>query len=261
MRELAHGNGGRVELVGLVDDSTPSPGSQSLILGKTSQLGQIVDTMRPDLVALVPGCNRPETFSQLLDAASAGFRVLELSQFYEHAFGRLPVRALTRAWFMSVLHLYQRPYSRLVKRFLRPRGCEPSARGGAPLWPILVVLARSTRGPIFVRQTRVGEHGRVFTMYKFPDHVRGSGASRTGGLGLARGTRASREPATSCGDSASMSCHRFGTSSRETCQSWGPGQSDPSSSTNSMRPCPLDPSQPGQTRHNGLGPDQPGLHR
>jgi len=167
IRDLSHGNGGRVQLAGIVDDGSSPEGGRSLILGTTSQLGRIVETVRPDLVALVPGCDRPQTFAQLLDSAATGFRVLELSQFYEHAFGRLPVRDLTRAWFMSVLHLYQCPYSKFVKRGADLVGVALLLVVVIPVWPVLILLARSTPGPTFVRQARVGEHGRIFTMYKF----------------------------------------------------------------------------------------------
>ena len=39
---------------------------------------------------------------------------------------------------------------------------------GLPFWIVLAVLVRSTSpGPAIYRQTRVGQHGRVFTMYKY----------------------------------------------------------------------------------------------
>ena len=59
---------------------------------------------------------RPEVFAQLLGVADAGFQVVGLPEIYEFAFGRLPVEELTPAWFMSVLHAYNRPSSLLAKR-------------------------------------------------------------------------------------------------------------------------------------------------
>jgi lipopolysaccharide/colanic/teichoic acid biosynthesis glycosyltransferase len=37
----------------------------------------------------------------------------------------------------------------------------------APLMPVLALLVRMTPGPVILRQTRVGEYGRQFTIYKF----------------------------------------------------------------------------------------------
>ncbi len=166
MKEFRQGGGGRFTLAGIVDDGHPHA-VESLLLGTTAELSRIVATTRPDLVALAPGCNRPEAFAQLLDSATSGFKVLELSQLYEHAFGRVPVRELTRAWFMGVLHLYQRPYSRLAKRTMDVAGAVFLFLLDAPIFPLLVIVVRRTGRPILLKQNRVGEHGELFTMYKF----------------------------------------------------------------------------------------------
>ena len=166
IQELAEPSNRRFQLVGIVDHESSGWG-KSLVVGPASELPQIVKNLRPDLVVLAPGCNRPEAFAQLMDAASEGFRVLELAQLYEYAFGRVPVLDLTQAWFMSVLHLYQRPYSRFVKRLSDVLGAALLLLVTAPLFPVLVLAVRSSRGPVFLRQTRVGEHGQLFTMHKF----------------------------------------------------------------------------------------------
>ena len=167
IRELNVSNETRFQLVGVVDDERDAQNRGALVLGTTAELRRIVNEVRPDLVALAPGCNRPETFTHLLESAASGFRVLELAQFYEHAFGRVPVRDLTRAWFMSVLHLYQRPYARYTKRTSDLVGALILLVLAAPVFPILALLVRFTKGPVFLRQTRVGEHGELFMMYKF----------------------------------------------------------------------------------------------
>jgi len=165
--EFQRRRGLRFELAGIVDDDAHPQARSSLLLGTGADLPQIVADVRPDLVALAPGCNRPETFARLLDAAQHGFKVLELAQLYEHAFGRVPVRELTRAWFMSVLHLYQRPYSAFAKRAADIVGALVVLLLAFPLLPLLAIVVFRTGRPIVLRQTRVGEHGRLFDMYKF----------------------------------------------------------------------------------------------
>jgi exopolysaccharide biosynthesis polyprenyl glycosylphosphotransferase len=162
-RELHFEDDRRFVLVGIVNDQ----GDGSFVVGSTDDLPDILATTKPHLVVLAPGCNRPEVFSQLLDAAASGFRVVELAQLYEHAFGRVPVRDLTHAWFMSVLHLYQRPYSKLAKRTTDVVGAVTLLLVAAPLFPLLALVVRRTGPQILLRQQRVGEHGKVFTMYKF----------------------------------------------------------------------------------------------
>jgi exopolysaccharide biosynthesis polyprenyl glycosylphosphotransferase len=167
-RDIRVGQGGGYEVVGIVHDAD----EQALyggvpVLGRMSALGEVITEHRPDIVVLAPGPDRPQTFGRLLEAAEAGFRVVELAQFYEHAYGRVPVRDLTRAWFMSVLHLYQRPYSHVAKRTVDLIGACVLLVVTLPLLPVLALLVRQTPGPAILRQLRLGEHGVIFTIYKF----------------------------------------------------------------------------------------------
>jgi hypothetical protein len=62
-----------------------------------------------------------------LIAGHLDLRVLSVPDFYEHAFGRVPVEHVAPAWFMSVVHLHRRPYPRVVKRlFDVPSRCSCS---------------------------------------------------------------------------------------------------------------------------------------
>ena len=90
-----------------------------------------------------------------------------MPEFYEQAFGRLPIRHLTPAWFMSVLHLYQRPYTRVVKRTFDLILASIGLVILAPLFPLIALLVRLTPGPAIYRQVRLGEGGRPLTILKF----------------------------------------------------------------------------------------------
>ncbi|MDX1419269.1 MAG: sugar transferase [Rubricoccaceae bacterium] len=60
---------------------------------------------------------------------------------------------------------------------------------GLPLWLLLGALVRlSSPGPAIYRQTRVGQHGRPFTMYKFRTMVNGAEAA-TGPVWAQKGDR------------------------------------------------------------------------
>jgi exopolysaccharide biosynthesis polyprenyl glycosylphosphotransferase len=135
--------------------------------GEIDILPEALERTRPDLVVLAVSEHRPEAFEYLLDAASAGFRVVGLPEFYEHAFGRVPVATLTPSWFMNVLHLYHRPYSRLAKRGFDVVVASVGLVLTAPLFPLLALLVKRTPGPVIFRQTRLGEGGRPFTIFKF----------------------------------------------------------------------------------------------
>jgi len=168
IRDIRIGHGGGYEVTGVVHDADDQPFYGGVpVLGRSTDLHEIVAEHRPDIVVLAPGPNRPQTFGRLLEAAEAGFRVVELAQFYEHAYGRVPVRDLTRAWFMSVLHLYQRPYPKVAKRSVDLIGSCVLLIVTLPLLPLLALLVRRSPGPIILRQLRLGEHGKLFTIFKF----------------------------------------------------------------------------------------------
>jgi exopolysaccharide biosynthesis polyprenyl glycosylphosphotransferase len=156
------------DVVGFVDDDRDSETVAGLPLhGKVADLQAIIASQKPDIVVLAVAQNRLEVFKHLLGSAGSGFRVAELSQFYEQAFGRVPVRHLTAAWFMSVLHLYQRPYTRIAKRAFDTVVASIGLILTAPLMPVIALLVRRTPGPIIFRQNRLGEGGNIFTIYKF----------------------------------------------------------------------------------------------
>lgn len=137
------------------------------VLGGIDDLPAVIDRERPDLVVLAVDQDRPAFFQRLLDAAEARFRVVELPQFYEHAFGRVPVREVNGAWFMSVLHLYRPPYSRAAKRSFDLAVAVAGLAISVPLLLLLWLAVELTPGPAVLRQERIGENGKRFMMCKF----------------------------------------------------------------------------------------------
>jgi exopolysaccharide biosynthesis polyprenyl glycosylphosphotransferase len=137
------------------------------VLGTFADIQRVVDEQRPGLIVVGVQRNRPEVFAELLEVAGAGFRVVGLPEFYEHVFGLLPVRQLTAAWFMSILHLYQRPYSANANRVFDLIIASLIVIAFLPLFPLTFLLIAFTPGAVIYRQTRIGENGRPFTIYKF----------------------------------------------------------------------------------------------
>ena len=167
-RELQKTPTAPFEVLGFVSDGgTLDADIEASMIGHIDELTDIVHDLLPEIIVMAVDRNRPAIFGPLLDSADAGFRVVEAAQFCEHAFGRVPVREIQRAWFMSVLHLYQQPYSRLTKRMFDIVGATIGLLLSLPLLPILILLVRLSSGPTILRQVRVGEFGRSFTMYKF----------------------------------------------------------------------------------------------
>ena len=156
------------ELIGFVADGGDLDSElEPPVVGDISALGEIIHDERPAIIVVAVERNRPAIFETLLESADAGFRVVEAAQFSEHAFGRVPVRDIQRAWFMSVLHLYQQPYSRLAKRVFDIVLAVIGLLLTLPLLPFLALGVRLSPGPLILRQVRMGEFGQPFKMYKF----------------------------------------------------------------------------------------------
>ena len=156
------------EVVGVVDGDRASDRVAGVpCFGSTDDLPEIVEELRPQLIVLANERCRAEALERLIDVSHLDFRVVGLAEFYEYAFGRLPVRNLTPQWFMSVLHLYRRPYPRVAKRAFDLVVASAALAIVAPLLPVIALLVRLTPGPAIHRQTRLGEAGKPFTIYKF----------------------------------------------------------------------------------------------
>jgi exopolysaccharide biosynthesis polyprenyl glycosylphosphotransferase len=150
-------------VVGAVDDE-PDDAAR---LGSVAELSRVIDEQRPDLIVLTDGESSTRALDRLLDAPAAGLKVVGHAHFFDHAFGRIPLEDLKPTWFMSIFHLWQRPYTRFAKRTFDIACATLLLVLSAPLMLLIAGLVRLSPGPVIFRQTRVGEGGRLFTMFKF----------------------------------------------------------------------------------------------
>jgi exopolysaccharide biosynthesis polyprenyl glycosylphosphotransferase len=168
--------------------------SSDHLLGGMSSLGRIVESLRPDLVVLADPKEYAPALDRLLDVADRRLRVIGYASFFEHAFGRVPVKQLSSAWFMSLLHLRHHAYSSFSKRCFDIAVALCGCIIAAPLLIPIAILVRHS-GPVFHHQVRIGEWGRPFRMLKFRTMVadaEADGVARWAAVGDARVTRVGR---------------------------------------------------------------------
>jgi exopolysaccharide biosynthesis polyprenyl glycosylphosphotransferase len=150
-------------VVGAVDDEPEDVNR----LGSVAELSRVIDEQRPDLIVLTDSESSNGALDRLLAGPATGIKVVGHAHFFDHAFGRIPLEALTPTWFMSIFHLWQRPYTRFAKRTFDIICASIVLVLAAPLLLVIAGLVRLTPGPVLYRQTRVGEGGKQFTMFKF----------------------------------------------------------------------------------------------
>ncbi len=166
--DLAREPDAALEVIAIVRDLDDASENDTVPhAGSLDDLSGAVRRLSPDLVVVAVHRGRPEVFAQLLAVADEGFRVVGLPEIYEFAFGRLPIEDLTSAWFMSVLHAYNRQSNRLAKRAFDIIVAFVGILVTLPLLPFIAVAVKTTPGPLLYCQRRLGEHGRLFTMLKF----------------------------------------------------------------------------------------------
>jgi exopolysaccharide biosynthesis polyprenyl glycosylphosphotransferase len=94
--------------------------------------------------------------------------VVELPEFFEQKFGRVPVEEITSVWFLHALNVANRGIAAALKRLLDLVVALVLLVIATPLMVATAIAVKLTSpGTVFYRQQRVGEHGRVFTCVKF----------------------------------------------------------------------------------------------
>ena len=139
-------------------------------IAENPQLGYRVthDIENAELIVVPPHTgNDARATSALYRYAVAGVEVTDTTAFYELVFGKLPVAELEEAWFLKSLANRHGVYDffRLpAEMFLAVVILIITL----PLTILIALLVKITsHGPAIFKQTRVGEFGKEFTLYKF----------------------------------------------------------------------------------------------
>jgi sugar transferase (PEP-CTERM system associated) len=154
--ESPSGNGNGVEGIGKV-------------LGVYGQIGEIVRKYGISRIVVAIGERRGEyPFKEMLAMRVNGCRVVEWHGFFEKLSGRIPVDNLAPSFFIFNPGFRKSKLVLLVRRVL---STVIAAVGLLLILPLLLVVAVFIKidspGPVIYSQTRVGQRGRIFRIYKF----------------------------------------------------------------------------------------------
>jgi exopolysaccharide biosynthesis polyprenyl glycosylphosphotransferase len=169
IRELENAGNGRFESVGVIADHSNGlkPGG-TRFLGRTVDLIEIVRREDLELIVCSSPRQRTDTVQQLLDAGVTSIRVVDALEFSELASGRVAIRRITPSWFSDVLDIAATNYSARSKRIFDAVFAGTALVLTAPLCLAIALGVRlSGPGPVFYRQVRSGEGGKLFGMLKF----------------------------------------------------------------------------------------------
>jgi len=108
--------------------------------------------------------------NRLMNVRIAGTRVHSLNDFYEQYLSRVPVWHVDQSWIATSrgFDLIHNPLGLRLKRYIDVVVGLTGILLAIPVMLVCAILIFSVSGlPVLFKQKRMGEHGRVFTVYKF----------------------------------------------------------------------------------------------
>ncbi len=157
-------------LVGFVDEGEDhNYVRQHDILGNANDLDRLIAQRRIDRIVVGLSDRRGRLpIEALLRAKLSGVRVEDATTTYERLTGKILVDDLKPSWLVFSDGFRASRWTRSVKRMLDLALSMILAFLTAPLMMLTALAIRlDSKGPILYSQERVGETGRVFTVYKF----------------------------------------------------------------------------------------------
>ncbi len=161
-------------LIGFIDDD-PHKAKRTFegfpVIASSRRLPQIVEFYHvSDIVVAITGEIRGTTFQAILDAQERGVEVTRMPILYEEMAGRVPVHHLESDWMirsftdeMRVSRFYE-----LVKRLMDIFGGAIGLLFFGISFPFILISTWIDSGfPIFYAQSRLGQGGQVFKIYKY----------------------------------------------------------------------------------------------
>lgn len=112
--------------------------------------------------------NSQEFLQELYETLPLKVRFENLTEFYEQITGKIPVSIIGRIWFLENIKNLDRPIYDLFKRAMDISLSIIFALPTAALFPFIsVIIKYQDKGPVFYKQKRFGENGKIFTITKF----------------------------------------------------------------------------------------------
>lgn len=160
------------ELVGFVDDDPAAfrtACEDVPCLGTFAETGDVVEKYAIDEVILIPDRDdRGRLADQALDLRGQSVRLRVIPDFLELLTTRAPVTQLGSIPVVEVRQPPIRDLNRVLKRALDVVGSTAGLILTAPLMLLIAVLIKlDSVGPVLFVQTRAGQYGNPFRMYKF----------------------------------------------------------------------------------------------
>ncbi len=188
LHELRHQLG--VDIVGFIDPDPGRVGAAVInpgVIGTLEDIPAIVRARSVDRVVVsLSDARGALPMETLLDMKVDGVAFAHLATVYEEYTGKIAVENLRPSWFIFSDGFRKSRWLPAAKRALDVLCAAVGLIAAAPLMAAVAALVRLTSpGPVLYHQSRVGQHGRVFTVHKFRT-MRANAESETGAVWASR---------------------------------------------------------------------------
>ncbi len=135
----------------------------------TPHILELVSKHHIDIVVASKDNQTNDTLLQTLyEALHRGIRFVDVSVFYEMILGRIPVSLISKVWFLENIAETEKLFFETSKRGMDIFFAIILGIPTIVLMPFVALAIRlDSRGPIFIRQQRVGRMGKAFTLLKY----------------------------------------------------------------------------------------------
>jgi sugar transferase (PEP-CTERM system associated) len=139
------------------------------VLGNYEQLLEVVEHERIDKIIVVLSDRRGKLpVEALLTCKLRGVDVEDGTTFYEKMSGKIMLENLRPSWIIFSTDFSVSPLWRLGKRVMDILLATTGSVLALPFMLVIAVLIKvDSSGPVFFTQERVGQRGKLFTLFKF----------------------------------------------------------------------------------------------
>ena len=158
----------------LLEEIAANPGASyrgDLIVSPTEDLSELAEKIAAHNIrtlVIAEDFGSKEVLEKLLnDCWRYNIAIFDYPDFYERLSGKIPLEAISPAWFLNNVQAGQKKYFHYFKQLGDWLLAVAALIVSAPLWPLIALIISANGRPIFFKQVRLGRDGKKFTLIKF----------------------------------------------------------------------------------------------